>query len=135
MSLNVRLLAPAFLAGALALGDAGPVWAAPPGGSSPFVTALSNASPGTPGSVFSSRILTRLERQDQQLQQQSARIQARLTTLNNAIANSNNPGRISALTRLQNNLTRQEAHLTQRIQSIQQQIQRVAGTPSAPGGF
>src|SRR5262249_29448259 len=99
------------------------------------VTALSNASPGTPGSVFSSRILTRLERQDQQLQQQSARIQARLTTLNNTIANSNNPGRISALTRLQNNLTRQEAHLTPRIQAIEQQIQRVAGTPSAPGGF
>ena len=135
MALRVKPLALASLAGALCLSGSGSTWAAPPGGTSPFVTALSKAPGGPTNSAFSSRILTRLERQDQQLQQQSARIQQRLTTLNNTLANSQNSHQTSALMRLQHNLTRQEANLTQRIQTIQQQIQRVAGTPSAPGGF
>jgi hypothetical protein len=77
-------------------------------------------------------VLVRLNKLDQQLQQQSARIMQRLQKLNN-MANSNSLG-TNAFGRLRNDLTRQEATITNRIQSVTR-LQRAAATPFAPGGF
>ncbi len=77
-------------------------------------------------------ILVRLNKLDQELQQQSARIMQRLQKLNNLV--NQNPQSSTAFGRLRNDLTRQEAVISNRIQSVQL-LQRAAATPFAPGGF
>jgi len=77
-------------------------------------------------------ILVRLNNLDQELQQQSARVQQRLQKLNNLVNSSSQSS--TAFGRLRNDLTRQEAVIGHRIQSVQR-LQRAAATPSAPGGL
>jgi hypothetical protein len=78
-------------------------------------------------------ILTQLQRRETLLEQQHRRILDRLDRLNGLTATSSNPAQQSALDRLRHSLGRAEATTARQIQSVQR-LERLAATPSAPGG-
>jgi hypothetical protein len=78
-------------------------------------------------------ILTQLQRRETILEQQYRRILHRLDRLNGLTATTSNPAQQSALDRLRHSLSRAETTISRQIQSVQR-LERLAATPSAPGG-